>query len=69
MGGELRKYAATGTPDGQHVDSFLKQGLKVPTEYIVKLSEKFIKENPGKRILIDGGIRSKDQNDALESVW
>ncbi len=69
MGGELRKYAATGTPDGEHVDSFLKQGLKVPTEYIVRLSEKFIQENPGKRILIDWGIRSKDQNDALESVW
>lgn len=69
MGGELRRYAANGTPDGEHVRSFLEQGLKVPTEYVVRLSKKFIDENTGKRILIDGAIRSKEQNDAMESVW
>ncbi len=69
MGGELRRFAANGTPDGEHVRSFLEQGLKAPTEYIVKLSKKFIDENLGKRILIDGAIRSKEQNDAMESVW
>ncbi len=69
MGGELRRFAENGTPDGEHVRSFLEQGLKAPTEYIVKLSKKFIDENVGKRILIDGAIRSKEQNDAMESVW
>lgn len=69
MGSELRKFAANGTPDGEHVDSFLKQGLKVPTEYIVRLTEKFLLENTGKTVLIDGAIRSAEQNDALEAVW
>lgn len=69
MGAELRHFAENGTPDGEHVRSFLEQGLKAPTEYIIKLSKKFIDENIGKRILIDGAIRSKEQNDAMESVW
>lgn len=69
MGSELRKFAANGTPDGEHVRSFLEQGLKAPTEYIVRLTEKFLLENTGKTVLIDGAIRSAEQNDALESVW
>lgn len=69
MGTELRKFAANGTPDGEHVRSFLEQWLKAPTEYIVKLTEKFLEENDGKNVLIDGAIRSAEQNEALESVW
>ncbi|GAB0175028.1 MAG: adenylate kinase [Candidatus Altimarinota bacterium] len=69
MGGELRKLIQSGTPDGIHAKSFMDQGLKVPTEYIVRLSKKFIDENKDKHILIDGAIRSKEQNDAMEKVW
>jgi adenylate kinase len=69
MGTELRKFAQNGTPDGEHVRSFLEQGLKAPTEYIVKLTEKFLESNSGKKVLIDGAIRSAEQNDALEGVW
>ncbi|MDD2694065.1 MAG: nucleoside monophosphate kinase [Candidatus Gracilibacteria bacterium] len=69
MGTELRKFAANGTPDGEYVRSFLEQGLKAPTEYIVKLTEKFLADNRDKKILIDGAIRSAEQNDALETVW
>lgn len=69
MGSELRKFASNGTPDGDHVRSFVEQGLKAPTEYIVKLTEKFLQENSGKTVLIDGAIRSAEQNDALETVW
>jgi adenylate kinase family enzyme len=47
----------------------MDQGLKVPTEYIVRLSKKFIEENKDKHILMDGAIRSKEQNDAMEEVW
>jgi adenylate kinase family enzyme len=47
----------------------MDQGLKVPTEYIVRLSKKFIEENKEKHILMDGAIRSKEQNDAMEKVW
>lgn len=69
MGTELRKFAANGTPDGEHVRTFLEQGLKAPTEYIVKLTEKFLADNSDKKVLIDGAIRSAEQNDAMESVW
>ena len=69
MGGELRKLIQSGTADGVHAKSFMDQGLKVPTEYIVRLSKKFIEENKDKHILMDGAIRSKEQNDAMEVVW
>ncbi len=69
MGWELRKFAENGTPDGEHVRSFLEKGLKAPTEYIVKLTKKFLADHSGKRVLIDGAIRSKEQNDAMEEVW
>lgn len=69
MGWELRKLIQSGTPDGEHAKSFMDQGLKVPTEYIVRLSKKFIEENKDKHILMDGAIRSKEQNDAMEEVW
>ncbi len=69
MGAELRRFAQNGTPDGEHVRSFLEQWLKAPTEYIVKLTRKFLSDNPWKKVLIDGAIRSKEQNDALEAEW
>lgn len=69
MGGELRKYANNGTPDGEKVKSIMAEGLKVPTENVIKLTEEFIEKNEEKSILIDGAIRSKEQNDALEPVF
>lgn len=69
MGAELRRFAQNGTPDGEHVRSFLEQWLKAPTEYIVKLTRKFLEDNSWKKVLIDGAIRSKEQNDALEAEW
>lgn len=69
MGTELRKFAKNGTPDGEEVHSYMSQGLKVPTQYVVRLTEKFLTDNADKKVLIDGAIRSAEQNDALESVW
>ncbi len=69
MGGELRKFAKNGTPDGDIVKSIIEAGVKVGPEYIIKLSKAFIKANTGKKILIDGAIRDKFQNDAMEKVW
>jgi adenylate kinase len=69
MGGELRRFAGNGTPDGERVRSFLEQWLKAPTEYIIKLTRKFLSESSWKKVLIDGAIRSKEQNDALEAEW
>lgn len=69
MGAELRAFAKLDSADGRRVKEALEAGLKAPTEYVVKLTEKFLAEHDGKRVLIDGAIRSADQNDALESVW
>ena len=69
MGGELRRFAKNGTPDGDIVNAILVAGNKVWPEYIIELSKQFIEKNKTKRILIDWGIRDKFQNDAMESVW
>ena len=69
MGGELRKFAKSGTPDGDTVLAIITAGNKVGPEYIIQLSKEFIEKNTGKKILIDGAIRDKAQNDAMEKVW
>lgn len=69
MWGELRKFAKNGTPDGDIVKSIVEAGNKVGPEYIIKLSKDFIEKNKDKKILIDGAIRDKFQNDAMETVW
>ena len=69
MGTELRKFAKLDTEDGRRVKEAVEAWLKAPTEYIVKLTEKFIAENSEKKVLIDGAIRSAEQNDDLEKVW
>lgn len=53
MGTELRKFAKLDTEDGRRVKEAVEAGLKAPTEYIVKLTEKFIAENADKKVLID----------------
>jgi adenylate kinase len=69
MGTELRKFAQLDTPDGKRVKDALEAGLKAPTEYVVKLTEKFLEDHKEKKVLIDSAIRSAEQNDALEEVW
>ncbi len=69
MGTELRKFSKLDTEDGRRVKEALEAGLKAPTEYIVKLTELFLAEHSDKKVLIDGAIRSAEQNDAMESVW
>ncbi len=69
MGTELRAFSKLDNEDGRRVKTALEAGLKAPTEYIVKLTEKFLEEHRDKRVLIDGAIRSAEQNDAMEKVW
>lgn len=69
MGGELRKFIEEDTPDAQEAKSYMDQWLKVPTSAVVKMAENFIAKNSGKKIILDGVIRSKDQNDALASLF
>ena len=68
MGGELRKFIEEDTPDAREAKSYMDQWLKVPTSAVVKMAENFIAKNSGKKIILDGVIRSKDQNDALASL-
>ena len=65
----MRAFSKLDNEDGKRVKVALEAGLKAPTEYIVKLTEKFLSEHTGKRVLIDGAIRSAEQNDAMEKVW
>ncbi len=69
MGTELRKFAKLDTEDGRKVRDALEAGLKAPTEYIVRLTKKFLTEHSDKKVLIDWAIRSAEQNNALEGVW
>jgi adenylate kinase len=65
MGGELRKFILGDSPEAKEAKELMDQGLKAPTSAIIKMAENFIAKNPGKNIILDGVIRSKDQNDAL----
>ena len=69
MGTELKKFAQNGTPEGNETKALIEAGHKAPTSAVVKMAEKFLETNSDKKVLLDGVIRSKDQNDSLESVF
>lgn len=69
MGGELRKFIQGESHEAKEAKSFMDQGLKVPNTAIIKMAEEFIAKNPGKKILMDGVIRSKEQNDAISPLF
>lgn len=69
MGTELKKFAQNGTPEGNEAKALIEAGHKAPTSAVVKMAENFLEANSGKKVLLDGVIRSKDQNDNLESVF
>jgi len=69
MGTELKKFAQNGTPEGNEVKKCVEAGLKAPTSAVVKMAEAFLEKNNTKKILLDGVIRSQEQNESLESVF
>ena len=69
MGTELKKFAQNRTPEGDEVKRLVEAGLKAPTSAVIKMAEQFIKNNPTKKILLDGVIRSQEQNENLESIF
>jgi adenylate kinase len=69
MGTELKKFAQNGTPEGNETKALIEAGHKAPTSAVIKMAGDFIKKNSDKKVLLDGVIRSKDQNDSLESVF
>lgn len=69
MGTELKKYMQNGTPEGNEVKALIEAGLKAPTSAVIKMAEQFVENNPTKKILLDGVIRSQEQNENLESIF
>ena len=69
MGTELRKFAQSGTPEWEETRRCIEAGLKAPTSAVVKMAELYVTTNKDKKILLDGVIRSQEQNTALEPVF
>ncbi len=69
MGTELRKFAKSGTPEWDETKRCIEAGLKAPTSAVVKMAEAYVATNKDKKILLDGVIRSEEQNTALEPVF
>lgn len=69
MGTELKKFMKNWTPEGNEVKTLVEAGLKAPTNAVIKMAKLFIENNPNKKILLDGVIRSQEQNENLESIF
>lgn len=69
MGGELRRFIQTDNPLAQEAKKLMDAGLKAPTTAIVAMTESFLGRNAGKNILMDGVIRSKDQDEAIGHLF
>lgn len=54
----LRAERASGSAQGEMIQSYIKEGKIVPVEVTIKLIMKAIDENGGKRFLIDGFPRN-----------
>ncbi|XP_041379477.1 UMP-CMP kinase-like [Gigantopelta aegis] len=62
----LREARASGSPDGQLIESYIKEGKIVPVEITIALLRKAM-ENSGKdKFLIDGFPRNKDNLEGWE---
>ncbi len=69
MGTELRKFAKSGTIEWDETKRCIEAGLKAPTSAVVAMAEAYVANNKHKKILLDGVIRSAEQNTALEPVF
>lgn len=69
MGSELRRFIQGDSPLAQEAKKLMDAGYKVPTEAVVEITKRFLAENPEKNILMDGVIRSKEQDDAIGSLF
>jgi Adenylate kinase/Ankyrin repeats (many copies)/EF hand len=56
----LREEVAKGTPLGRQVEGIMKSGGLVSSAIMVALMQKRMKDHPGKRILLDGFPRSRE---------
>jgi adenylate kinase len=65
MGGELRRFIKTDNPLAIEAKILMDTGHKAPTPAIIEMTREFLAKNTGKRIIMDGVIRSADQDEAI----
>ena len=56
----LREECASGSPTGQMISTYIKEGKIVPVEVTVQLLKKAIESSPCNRVLVDGFPRNHD---------
>ena len=64
----LRIERASGSSDGELIESYLKEGKIVPAHITLNLLMKTIETTPGSRFLIDGFPRNRDNVDGWEKA-
>lgn len=62
----LRAEVAKGTPEGEKIHNFIKEGKLVPQEIVIELMKKAIAAVPQKGIILDGFPRSVSQLEEFE---
>ena len=69
MGGELRRFIQTDNPLAIEAKVLMDAGHKAPTPAIIEMTKQFLTKNTGKRIIMDGVIRSADQDEAIGHLF
>lgn len=69
MGGELRRFIQTDHPLAEESKKLMDAGHRATTEAIIEMTKQFLAKNTGKRIIMDGVIRSADQNEAIGHLF
>lgn len=69
MGGELRRFIQTDSPLAQESKALMDAWHKASTLAIIEMTKAFLAKNQGKRIIMDGVIRSADQNEAIGHLF
>ena len=64
----LRQEVEQGTELGKHVEDIMKSGGLVSSAIMVALMQKRMKDHPGKRILLDGFPRSRENAEDLVTL-
>jgi adenylate kinase len=69
MGGELRRFILTDSDEAKEAKKLMDAGHRAATSAIIAMTESFLARNIGKNILMDGVIRSKDQDEAIGHLF
>lgn len=69
MGAELRRFIQSDNPLALEAKVLMTAGHKAPTTAIIEMTKQFLNTNSGKYIIMDGVIRSKDQDEAIGHLF